>query len=131
MDIKSASKAHTAEHKFDERVLTTEYYEPSSIPAVPAVSVVATAVAATGIVSPTILTSPAIGVCGTPTTTILTGTGSSPTQSGFLIAGQTNSSCNVNSVLSSATATTILTPQQQQYSSSCSSVSSRFPTNHG
>lgn len=32
MDIKSASKAHTAEHKFDDRVLTTEYYEPSSIP---------------------------------------------------------------------------------------------------
>lgn len=32
MDIKSASKAHTSEHKFDDRVLTTEYYEPSSIP---------------------------------------------------------------------------------------------------
>lgn len=32
MDIKSASKAHTAEHKFDDRLLTTEYYEPSSIP---------------------------------------------------------------------------------------------------
>ncbi|XP_039448516.1 protein split ends isoform X2 [Culex pipiens pallens] len=29
MDIKSASKAHTAEHKFDDRILTTEYYEPS------------------------------------------------------------------------------------------------------
>ncbi|XP_055640208.1 protein split ends isoform X2 [Toxorhynchites rutilus septentrionalis] len=28
MDIKSASKAHTAEHKFDDRILTTEYYEP-------------------------------------------------------------------------------------------------------
>lgn len=32
IDIKSASKAHTAENKFDDRVLTTEYYEPSSIP---------------------------------------------------------------------------------------------------
>lgn len=32
MDIKSASKAHTAEHKIDDRLLTTEYYEPSSIP---------------------------------------------------------------------------------------------------
>lgn len=31
MDIKSASKAHTAEHKFDERILTTEYYEPSTM----------------------------------------------------------------------------------------------------
>lgn len=31
MDIKSASKAHTAEHKFDDRILTTEYYEPTSI----------------------------------------------------------------------------------------------------
>lgn len=29
MDIKSASKAHLAEHKFDDRILTTEYYEPS------------------------------------------------------------------------------------------------------
>ncbi|XP_055542224.1 location of vulva defective 1-like isoform X2 [Wyeomyia smithii] len=29
MDIKSASKAHIAEHKFDDRILTTEYYEPS------------------------------------------------------------------------------------------------------
>ncbi|KAJ6633613.1 Protein split ends, partial [Pseudolycoriella hygida] len=28
----SASKAHTAENKFDDRLLTTEYYEPSSIP---------------------------------------------------------------------------------------------------
>lgn len=32
IDIKSASKAHTAENKFDDRLLTTEYYEPSSIP---------------------------------------------------------------------------------------------------
>lgn len=32
MDIKSASKAHNAVHKFDDRILTTEYYEPSSIP---------------------------------------------------------------------------------------------------
>ncbi|KAF5296514.1 hypothetical protein FQR65_LT01503 [Abscondita terminalis] len=32
MDIKSASKAHTAEHKIDERTLTTEYYEPAAIP---------------------------------------------------------------------------------------------------
>lgn len=31
MDIKSASKAHTAEHKFDDRVLTTEYYEPTTL----------------------------------------------------------------------------------------------------
>ncbi|CRL01084.1 CLUMA_CG014204, isoform B [Clunio marinus] len=31
MDIKSASKAHLAEHKFDDRILTTEYYEPSSM----------------------------------------------------------------------------------------------------
>lgn len=30
MDIKSASKAHQAEHKYDDRILTTEYYEPSS-----------------------------------------------------------------------------------------------------
>lgn len=29
MDIKSASKAHLAEHKFEDRILTTEYYEPS------------------------------------------------------------------------------------------------------
>lgn len=29
MDIKSASKAHLAEHKFDDRILTTEYYEPT------------------------------------------------------------------------------------------------------
>lgn len=34
MDIKSASKAHNSEHKFDDRMLTTEYYEPSSIPQV-------------------------------------------------------------------------------------------------
>lgn len=33
MDIKSASKAHTAEHKLDERCLTTEYYEPPAAPA--------------------------------------------------------------------------------------------------
>lgn len=32
MDIKSAAKAHTAEHKFDDRTLTTEYYEPAAIP---------------------------------------------------------------------------------------------------
>ncbi|KAB0802253.1 hypothetical protein PPYR_04439 [Photinus pyralis] len=32
MDIKSASKAHTAEHKIDEKTLTTEYYEPAAIP---------------------------------------------------------------------------------------------------
>lgn len=32
MDIKSASKAHTAEHKLEERLLTTEYYEPAAIP---------------------------------------------------------------------------------------------------
>ena len=31
MDIKSASKAHLAEHKFEDRILTTEYYEPSSM----------------------------------------------------------------------------------------------------
>jgi hypothetical protein len=31
MDIKSAAKAHTAEHKFDDRLLTTEYYEPTSL----------------------------------------------------------------------------------------------------
>ncbi|KAG5674969.1 hypothetical protein PVAND_004913 [Polypedilum vanderplanki] len=31
MDIKSASKAHLAEHKFDDRILTTEYYEPSAM----------------------------------------------------------------------------------------------------
>lgn len=31
MDIKSASKAHLAEHKFDDRILTTEYYEPSTM----------------------------------------------------------------------------------------------------
>lgn len=31
MDIKSASKAHLAEHKLDDRVLTTEYYEPSTM----------------------------------------------------------------------------------------------------
>lgn len=33
MDIKSASKAHNAEHVLDERTLTTEYYEPAAIPA--------------------------------------------------------------------------------------------------
>ncbi|KAJ2945658.1 hypothetical protein O0L34_g491 [Tuta absoluta] len=32
MDIKSASKAHNAEHVVDERTLTTEYYEPAAIP---------------------------------------------------------------------------------------------------
>ncbi|XP_069682779.1 protein split ends-like isoform X5 [Periplaneta americana] len=32
MDIKSASKAHNAEHKLDERCLSTEYYEPAAIP---------------------------------------------------------------------------------------------------
>ncbi|XP_013148077.1 PREDICTED: protein split ends-like [Papilio polytes] len=32
MDIKSASKAHNAEHILDERTLTTEYYEPAAIP---------------------------------------------------------------------------------------------------
>jgi hypothetical protein len=31
MDIKSASKAHHVEHKFDDRILTTEYYEPSAM----------------------------------------------------------------------------------------------------
>lgn len=31
MDIKSASKAHHMEHKLDDRILTTEYYEPSSV----------------------------------------------------------------------------------------------------
>jgi hypothetical protein len=31
MDIKSASKAHLAEHKFDDRILTTEYYEPTAM----------------------------------------------------------------------------------------------------
>lgn len=31
MDIKSASKAHLAEHKLDDRILTTEYYEPSTM----------------------------------------------------------------------------------------------------
>jgi hypothetical protein len=31
VDIKSASKAHLAEHKFEDRILTTEYYEPSSM----------------------------------------------------------------------------------------------------
>ena len=38
MDIKSASKAHTAEHKFDDRILTTEYYEPCSIPSIAVVA---------------------------------------------------------------------------------------------
>ncbi|KAJ8712357.1 hypothetical protein PYW07_005199 [Mythimna separata] len=32
MDIKSASKAHNAEHVLDERTFTTEYYEPAAIP---------------------------------------------------------------------------------------------------
>lgn len=31
IDIKSASKAHNADHNFDDRILTTEYYEPSTI----------------------------------------------------------------------------------------------------
>lgn len=31
IDIKSASKAHNADQKFDDRILTTEYYEPSTI----------------------------------------------------------------------------------------------------
>lgn len=31
MDIKSASKAHLVEHKFEDRILTTEYYEPSAM----------------------------------------------------------------------------------------------------
>lgn len=31
MDIKSASKAHHMEHKLDDRILTTEYYEPASV----------------------------------------------------------------------------------------------------
>lgn len=38
MDIKSASKAHTAEHKFDDRILTTEYYEPSLLTMPPTVA---------------------------------------------------------------------------------------------
>lgn len=32
MDIKSAAKAHMAEHTLDERPLTTVYYEPAAIP---------------------------------------------------------------------------------------------------
>lgn len=32
MDIKSASKAHNVEHVLDERTLTTEYYEPATLP---------------------------------------------------------------------------------------------------
>ncbi|KAG5883270.1 hypothetical protein JTB14_018116 [Gonioctena quinquepunctata] len=32
MDIKSASKAHNAELKIDDRTLNTEYYEPAAIP---------------------------------------------------------------------------------------------------
>ncbi|XP_073961566.1 spen family transcriptional repressor split ends isoform X2 [Choristoneura fumiferana] len=32
MDIKSASKAHNAEHVLEDRTLTTEYYEPAAIP---------------------------------------------------------------------------------------------------
>lgn len=32
MDIKSASKAHNAELKIDDRTLNTEYYEPDAIP---------------------------------------------------------------------------------------------------
>lgn len=31
MDIKSASKAHHMEHRLDDRILTTKYYEPSSV----------------------------------------------------------------------------------------------------
>lgn len=31
VDIKSASKAHLAEHRFDDKILTTEYYEPPSM----------------------------------------------------------------------------------------------------
>ncbi|XP_058445864.1 protein split ends isoform X3 [Malaya genurostris] len=38
MDIKSAAKAHTAEHKFDDRILTTEYYEPSLLTMPPTVA---------------------------------------------------------------------------------------------
>lgn len=38
MDIKSASKAHTSEHKFDDRILTTEYYEPSLLTMPPTVA---------------------------------------------------------------------------------------------
>ncbi|XP_021700433.1 protein split ends isoform X4 [Aedes aegypti] len=38
MDIRSASKAHTAEHKFDDRILTTEYYEPSLLTMPPTVA---------------------------------------------------------------------------------------------
>lgn len=32
MDIKSAAKAHNAEHTLDEHLLSTEYYEPSAYP---------------------------------------------------------------------------------------------------
>lgn len=32
MDIKSAAKAHATEHILDERVITTEYYEPHTLP---------------------------------------------------------------------------------------------------
>lgn len=31
MDIKSASKAHAIEHTLDERILTTQYYEPQHL----------------------------------------------------------------------------------------------------
>lgn len=31
MDIKSAAKAHATEHTLDDRVLTTQYYEPQHL----------------------------------------------------------------------------------------------------
>ncbi|XP_060522030.1 protein split ends isoform X2 [Cylas formicarius] len=48
MDIKSASKAHNAELKIDDRTLNTEYYEPAAIPST-AASVAAAAATASGV----------------------------------------------------------------------------------
>ena len=35
MDIKSANKAHSVEHKIEDRLLKTDYYDPSSFCAAP------------------------------------------------------------------------------------------------
>ncbi|XKL59447.1 hypothetical protein PGB90_000463 [Kerria lacca] len=48
MDIKSAAKAHTSEHKLDEHLLTTEYHEPAPIPSAPPASAVPPSVSAGG-----------------------------------------------------------------------------------
>lgn len=107
MDIKSASKAHTAEHKFDDRVLTTEYYEPSSIPST------------SGENSPSSISS-------------LTNTGSAAQQTAQQQPSPQHGSTTASSNLSGSVQQSV----QQQYSSSTTvsppAVSHRLSTsNHG